>query len=351
MEDAAGAPAAGAPAPPERLRPRGATMALERKGTLWVDGEMVPFEAATTHVLSHVLHYGTGVFEGIRAYRGPRGVSVFRLREHMERLHRSAAAYHFPLEHGVDALCGAARRVVRENGLGDCYVRPLVFLGLGNMGVNPRDCPTRTIVAAFPWGAYLGPEALEKGVRATISSWTRLHHSMFPTSAKGSGQYLNSMLATREAKEKGFAEAILLDRHGNVSEGAGENLFVVRGGALATPGPEASILPGITRDSILRIAADLGIPATVGNLARDELYAADEVFFTGTAAEITPIRSVDKITVGRGARGPVTEALQRAFFDVVECRVSDELGWLTFVKESASRIPGAALRAAGQRAT
>ena len=229
-------------------------MSLERKGFLWSDGEMVPFADASTHVLSHALHYGTGVFEGLRAYKRADGTpAIFRLREHMERLHTSARLYKIPLEWSAADLSEGARRVVRENGLGDCYLRPLVFLGLGNLGVNPRECPTRAIIAAFPWGAYLGPEAVEKGVRATISSWTRLHHTMFPTQAKACGQYLNSLLATREAKEKGFEEAILLDRDGNLSEGAGENVFVVSGGAIRTPGLESSILPGITRQSVQRI--------------------------------------------------------------------------------------------------
>ncbi len=305
-------------------------MALERKGVLWVDGEMVPFADATTHVLSHALHYGSGVFEGIRAYRQKDGaVSVFRLREHMERLHDSARAYKIPLSHPVEALCDAARRVIRENALGDCYVRPLAFLGLGNIGVNPRDCPTVTVVAAFPWAAYLGPEALEKGVRVTISSWTRLHHSMFPTAAKASGQYLNSMLATREAKEKGFDEAVLLDRSGNVAEGAGENVFLVRRGAVRTPGPEASILPGITRDSVMRIARDLGIPVSECTVTRNELYVADEVFFTGTAAEVSPVREVDGYVVGPGRRGPVTEKIQQTFFRAVRGEDPRYREWLT----------------------
>jgi branched-chain amino acid aminotransferase len=307
-------------------------MALERKGVLWVDGEMVKFADATTHVLSHALHYGSGVFEGIRAYRQKDGgTAVFRLRDHMERLHASARAYKIPVSHAPEALCEAARRVVKDNALGDCYIRPLAFLGLGSIGVGSRDCPTVTVVGAFPWGAYLGPEALEKGVRATISSWTRLHHSMFPTAAKGCGQYLNSMLATREAKDKGFDEAILLDRGGNVAEGAGENIFAVRGGALLTPGREASILPGITRDSVLQIAKDLGIPAAEGNLSRGELYGADEVFFTGTAAEVSPIREIDGYVIGAGRRGPITEKIQQAFFRAVRGEEPRHREWLTAV--------------------
>ncbi len=311
-------------------------MPLERKGTIWMDGEMVPFAEATTHVLSHVLHYGTGVFEGIRAYKQPKGVAVFRLRDHLERLHRSAASYKIPLEHSVDVFAQACCRVVRDNGFGDCYLRPLVFLGLGQLGVNPRECPTRSVVAAFPWGAYLGPEALQKGVRVTISSWTRLHHTMFATSAKASGQYLNSLLATREAKEKGFEEAILLDRNGNVSEGAGENVFAVSRGELRTPGLDASILPGITRDSVIRIARDLGIPVTEGTITRDQLFGSDEVFFTGTAAEVTPVREVDGYRIGSGARGPITERLQSAFFRAIRGEEPRYREWLTGVQEGTS---------------
>jgi branched-chain amino acid aminotransferase len=307
-------------------------MALERKGTLWVDGEMVPFSQATVHVFAHGLHYGSGVFEGIRAYRQEDGSpAIFRLRDHMERLHASARAYKIPLAHSVDALCDAARRVVRENGFGDCYLRPLVFLGLGNLGVNPRDCPTQTILGAFPWGAYLGPDALEKGVRVGVSSWTRLHHTMFPTAAKASGHYLNSMLATREAREKGFDEALLLDRNGNVSEGAGENVFAFSRGVLRTPGLDASILPGITRDSAMRIARDLSIPVAETTITRGELIAAEEVFFTGTAAEVSPIREIDGYVIGAGRRGPVTERIQQAFFRAVRGEEPRYREWLTAV--------------------
>jgi len=307
-------------------------MALERKGFLWSDGEMIPFEEATTHVLSHALHYGTGVFEGIRAYRQKDGaVAIFRLREHMERLHASAKLYKIPLRWTAEELVEGARRVVKDNGLGDCYIRPLHFLGLGNLGVNPRECPSRTIIAAFPWGAYLGPEALEKGVRVTVSSWRRLHHSMFPTQAKACGQYLNSLLATREAKEKGFEEALLLDLHGNVSEGAGENVFIVTGGAIRTPGLDSSILPGITRDAVMRLARDLGVPVSEGILTRGDLIAADEVFFTGTAAEVSPVREIDGYVVGSGRRGPITERVQSLFFRAVRGEEPKYREWLTAV--------------------
>jgi len=307
-------------------------MALERKGFLWTDGEMVPFEQATTHVLSHALHYGTGVFEGIRAYRQKDGsTAIFRLREHMDRLLLSAKHYKLPLRWSAEELGEGARRVVKDNGLVDCYLRPLHFLGLGNLGVNPRECPSQTIIAAFPWGAYLGPEALEKGVRVTVSSWVRLHHTMFPTQAKACGQYLNSLLATREAKEKGFEEAILLDRDGRVSEGAGENVFVVSKGAIRTPGLDSSILAGITRDSVMRIARDLSIPVAEASLTRGDLFAADEVFFTGTAAEVSPIREIDGYVIGAGRRGPITEKIQSVFFRAVRGEEPKYREWLTTV--------------------
>jgi branched-chain amino acid aminotransferase len=293
-------------------------MALERKGVVWCDGRLVPFADASTHVLSHAIHYGTGVFEGVRAYRQEDGsVAVFRLREHMERLQTSAQAYRMPMPFTADQIGDAVLAVVRENRLQDCYIRPVAFLGLGNIGVHPKECPTRVAVAAFPWGAYLGPEAIEKGVRATISSWTRLHHSMVPIAAKACGHYLNSLLATREAKEKGFEEAILLDKHGNVSEGAGENVFAIKDGTLRTPGLDSSILPGITRDAAMRIARDLGVPVVEETLTRQDLVGADEAFFTGTAAEITPVREIDGSVIGDGRRGPLTEKIQSVFFRAV----------------------------------
>ncbi len=298
---------------------------------LWRNGRLVPYDQATTHVLSHGLHYGTGVFEGIRAYEGPDGTAVFRLREHVERLFASAKAYKIPMPVTPEAVEAGCLEVIRANRLAACYLRPLAFLGHGPLGVYARHVPTEVVVAAFPWGAYLGPEALEKGIRTTISSWRRLHHASFPTTAKGAGQYLNSALAVREAKEKGFDEALLLDAAGNLSEGSGENLFLVLRGRLVTPGLEASILPGITRDAVLTLAADLGIPTEVRTLTRAELTLADEAFFTGTAAEITPIREVDGYVIGSGGRGPVTERLQAAFFRAVRGADPAHAGWLTRV--------------------
>jgi branched-chain amino acid aminotransferase len=299
------------------------------KKSIWWNGRLVPYAEAKTHVLSHVLHYGTGVFEGIRAYETPKGVAVFRLKEHVDRLFHSAACYRIPMSVTREQVVEACREVVRDNDLRECYLRPLVFLGHGSMGVYSRNNPTEVVVAAYPWGAYLGPDALEKGIRVTISSWTRLHHASFPTTAKGSGQYLNSVLAVREARDKGFEEAVLLDRNGNVAEGSGENLFLVKGGRLATPGIESSILPGITRDSVMTLAREAGIAVEVRPLTRGELIGADELFFTGTAAEVSPIREVDGYVIGAGKRGPVTERLQSAFFRAVRGQDPTKEHWLT----------------------
>jgi branched-chain amino acid aminotransferase len=268
------------------------------------------------------------VFEGIRVYRGPEGLAVFRLREHIERLFASAAAYKIVMPSSVDAVMEGCLAVVRDNELDECYLRPLAWVGFGPLGVYWRDNPTNIAVAALPWGRYLGPEALEKGIRVTISSWRRIHHAQFPTTAKGCGQYLNSVLAVREAHEKGFDEALLLDTNGNVAEGSGENLFLVKGGRLRTPGLDSSILPGITRDAVMELAHDLGYEVDVGNVTRGEVYTADEAFFTGTAAEVTPIREVDGHVIGAGGRGPITEAIQSAYLGTVRGANPAKSHWL-----------------------
>ena len=304
-------------------------MAGDGKTSIWWNGKLVPFADAKTHVLSHALHYGSGVFEGIRAYKTPKGIAVFRLKEHVDRLFYSAKAYKIPMPVTPEQVFEGCRQIVKANDLGECYLRPLAFLGHGALGVYPKNVPTEVIIAAYPWGAYLGPDALEKGIRTTVSSWVRLHHASFPTSAKGSGQYLNSTLAVREAREKGFEEAILLDRNGNVAEGSGENLFLVTKGTLVTPGIDSSILPGITRDAVLTIAKEMGIPTEVRSLTRGELYGADELFFTGTAAEVSPIREVDEYKIGAGKRGPITERIQTAFFRTVHGEEPSKAAWLT----------------------
>jgi branched-chain amino acid aminotransferase len=306
-------------------------LVADGKTSIWWNGKLVPFADAKTHVLSHALHYGSGVFEGIRCYKTAKGPAIFRLKEHIERLFFSAKAYKIPVPVSFEAMFEGCRAVVKANGLDECYLRPLTFLGHGSLGVFPKNVPSESIVAAYPWGAYLGPDALEKGIRATVSSWQRLHHAAFPCSAKGSGQYLNSTLAVREAREKGFEEAILLDRNGNVSEGSGENLFVVKNGRLSTPGLDSSILEGITRDSVFQIAKDLGLSVEVRNIVRAELYGADELFFTGTAAEVSPIREVDTYTIGNGARGPITTKIQAAYFRAVRGEDPSKSAWLTYV--------------------
>jgi branched-chain amino acid aminotransferase len=307
-------------------------VAGDGKTSIWWNGKLVPWADAKVHVLSHALHYGTGVFEGIRAYRTPKGIAIFRLKEHIDRFFYSAKVYKIAMPVTWKDVFEGCREVVRANALEECYLRPLAFLGHGPLGVFPKNVPTEVVVAAYPWGAYLGPEAIEKGIRATVSSWTRIHLSSFPTQAKGTGTYLNSSLAVKDAREKGFEEAILLDRHGEVAEGSGENIFVVVKGRLVTPGIASSILPGITRDSVMTIAADLGIPCEVRSVGRSELYGADELFFTGTAAEVTPIREVDGYVIGEGRRGPVTERIQSAFFDAVRGKTDVKAAWLTHVQ-------------------
>ena len=306
-------------------------MAADGKMSIWWNGKLVPYADAKTHVLSHALHYGSGVFEGIRCYKTAKGPAIFRLKEHIERLFFSAKAYKIPMPLSFEEVFEGCRAIVKANELEECYLRPLAFLGHGQLGVFPKNVPTEVIVAAYPWGAYLGPDAIEKGIRTTVSSWQRLHHAAFPCSAKGSGQYLNSTLAVREAKEKGFEEAILLDRNGNVSEGSGENLFVIKNGRLATPGLDSSILEGITRDSVFAIAKEHGIPIEVRNIVRAELYGADELFFTGTAAEVSPIREVDQYVIGNGARGPLTTKIQAAYFRAVRGEDVSKRSWLTYV--------------------
>ena len=306
-------------------------MAADGKTTIWRNGALVPYAEAQTHVLSHALHYGSGVFEGIRCYATARGPAIFRLREHIDRLFFSAKAYKIAIPFSREDVMDACRAVVATNDLGACYLRPLAFLGHGSLGVYPKDVPTEVIIAAVPWGTYLGPEALDKGIRATVSSWQRLHHAAFPCAAKGSGQYLNSMLAVREAREKGFEEALMLDRNGNVSEGSGENIFVLRNGRLATPGLDSSILAGITRDAVLALAQAMDIPTEVRSIVRAELYGADEIFLTGTAAEVSPVREVDGYVVGSGGRGPLTKRIQEAFFRAVRGEDPSRSGWLTYV--------------------
>jgi len=301
---------------------------------IWHNGKLIHWNDAKIHVLSHVTSYGSSVFEGMRCYATPSGPSVFRGREHLRRLHDSAKIYRMTIPHSVDELFAASLEVIRANDLNSCYVRPLVFRGYGDMGVLPtKDTPIETYIAAWEWGKYLGDEGLEQGIDVCISSWTRIAPNTLPALSKAGANYMNSQLIRMEAAANGYAEGIALDTNGFISEGSGENIFVVRDGKITTPPLGASVLPGITRDSIIQLATGMGLQVTEALVPREALYIADEVFFCGTAAEITPIRSVDKIHVGAGKRGPVTEKLQREFFGIVEGRTPDRFGWLTPVAQ------------------
>lgn len=302
------------------------TMA-DRDGWIWYDGEFVPWRDAKTHVLTHTLHYGMGVFEGVRAYRTVEGTAVFRLREHTERLFRSAHILGMHLPFDAPTLMQAQKDAVRRNNLDSAYLRPMAFYGAEAMGISAKTLSVHIIVAAWNWGAYLGKEALERGIRVKTSSFARHHVNVTMCKAKANGNYMNSILAHQEAAADGYDEALLLDVDGFVAEGSGENVFIVRKGVLYTP-DLTSALEGITRDSVVRFAADLGVPVVEKRITRDEVYAADEAFFTGTAAEVTPIRELDRRVIGAGHRGPITERLQARFFDCVAGRLPEYRDWL-----------------------
>jgi branched-chain amino acid aminotransferase len=309
-------------------------MPLSPTKKIWMDGNVVDWDDATVHVLTHTLHYGTGVFEGIRAYQTPRGPAVFRLREHIVRLINSSKILNIEVPFTVDELCEATKDMVRVNEMEDgCYIRPLVYLGYGEMGLNPLPCPVNVAIAVWPWGAYLGDEGLERGVSCKISSWVRHDPNAMPTAAKGVGMYVNSSLAKVEALRGGYDEAILLAGDGQVSECTGENLFVVRGGVIYTPHTsDAGALEGITRDAVTKIAADLGYEVREGTVLRTDLYVADEVFLTGTAAEVVPVRAIDDRQVGEGRRGPITTEIQRTYFAAVRGELPQYEHWLDRVE-------------------
>jgi branched-chain amino acid aminotransferase len=296
---------------------------------IWHNGRFIPWNDAKIHVLSHVVSYGTSVFEGIRCYDTAHGPALFRLRDHIRRMIDSAKIYRMEVPFTPDDLAAAMVGLVNANKLRSCYVRPIVLRGYGEMGVNPLHNPVEVFVACWEWGKYLGEEALASGVDVCVSSWTRLAPNTLPTMSKAGANYMNSQLMKMEALANGYSEALALDVAGYVSEGSGENIFVVRDGRIHTPPLGSSVLPGITRDSVIRLAGELGIPVVETLVPREMLYIADEVFFSGTAAEITPIRSVDRIVVGQGRRGPVAEALQKAFFGIVSGATPDRYGWLT----------------------
>jgi branched-chain amino acid aminotransferase len=302
----------------------------DRDGVIWVDGELVPWREAQVHVLTHTLHYGMGVFEGVRAYKAEQGTAIFRLPQHTRRLFGSAHIMKMPVPWDRETIDAAHKAVVHENGLDSAYIRPMFFYGSEGMGLRADNLKVHAIVAAWEWGAYLGAENMERGIRIKTSSYTRHHVNINMCKAKANGHYINSMLALNEALTSGYDEAMLLDVDGFVAEGSGENIFIVRDGVLYTP-DLTSALEGITRDTIVQLAQDEGLEVREKRITRDEVYLADEAFFTGTAAEVTPIREVDDRLIGHGGRGPVTERLQGLYFDVVHGRREKYAGWLTLV--------------------
>ena len=304
---------------------------MDKSEWIWMNGELVRWDDAKVHVLSHGLHYGTGVFEGIRAYETDRGTAIFRHREHLDRLERSAQLYYMDVPYSLEELRDATHELIRRNELASCYIRPLAFRGYGEMGLYAQSAPIDVIIAAWPWGAYLGEESKRSGIRCKVSSWRGLSGDSLIPHAKASGQYLNSILAKTESANAGYDEAILLDTHGNVSEGSGENVFIVRDGILATPGHTSSILDGITRRSVIQIASDLGYAVEERDIARAELSLADEVFLTGTAAELVPVREIDDHDLG--GPGEITRVIQAKYEDALHGRAPEYLEWLDVVEQ------------------
>ncbi len=308
-------------------------------GKIWMNGALVDWADAQIHIGSHVIHYGSGVFEGARCYDTAKGSVCFRLDAHLRRLYDSAKVYRMAYDLDLPGFHEAVLDTIRANGYTACYIRPLLYRGYHELGVNPVKCPVDAAILVWEWGAYLGEDALEKGVDVQVSSWARSAANTFPAMAKSTANYANSQLIKMEATLNGYSEGIALDPSGLVSEGSGQNIFVIRDGVVFTPPIGGSVLPGITRDVIMTLARDLDIPVREQPIPREMLYIADEVFFTGTAAEVSPIRSIDKITIGNGKRGPVTTALQRRFFDVINGNIPDTRGWLTYVDPAHASAP------------
>lgn len=302
---------------------------------IWMDGELVKWHEAKIHVLSLAVQFGSSVFEGIRCYKTPNGPAVFRLHDHLERLFNSARVFHMGHAFSLDQLADACATTVERNGLEECYIRPMVLRGYGAAGMSPEGSPVQVVIPAWPWTAYLGPDALEQGVDVGVSSWQRAEPNTFPIAAKAAGNYNNAQLIKQEATANGFAEAIALGTGGLVSEGSGQNVFLVRKGTLITPTVDGSLLSGITRDTVLVLAADLGIPIREQPIPRETLYMADEIFLTGTASEVVPVRSVDRTPVGNGKAGPITRRLQRRYLEVVRGQTPDKWGWLAHTRKGA----------------
>lgn len=304
-------------------------MPIQEVRKIWMDGELVDWGDAKVHVLTHSLHYGSGVFEGIRCYKTIKGPAIFRHKEHVQRLFNSAKLYYMEIPYTPEELRNATKELIRANKLEECYIRPIAYRGYGEMGLNPLNTPVNVSIAVWPWGTYLGEEGLKKGIRVKISSWQRINPNTLTPKAKNTGQYSNSILAKLESLKCGYDEAIMLDYRGFVSEGPGENVFIVKNGVIYTPPEHASILPGITRDSVITLAGDMGYEVVEKDLTRTELYSADEAFFTGTAAELTPIREIDGYEIGRP--GKITKKLQRKFFDVTKGKDPNYASWLDFL--------------------
>jgi len=313
-------------------------MPLQKTDKIWRNGELIRWEEATVHVMAHVIHYGSSVFEGVRCYAPPSGPAIFRAQEHMDRLLDSAKVYRMDVGFTRDELVNAMVELIRANGVWPCYLRPIVFRGYGDAGVSPQNCPVEVYIVNYPWGKYLTQD--DAGVDVCISSWTRIAPNTLPALAKAGANYMNSQLIRMEATVNGYVEGIALDTNGYVSEGSGENVFVIRNGVLQTAPLGNSVLPGITRDSVLKLAREMGIPVVEAGIPREMLYIADEAFFTGTAAEVTPIRSVDRIQVGKGNVGPITRALQREFFGIVNGTQPDRHHWLTAVPVASKQPVG-----------
>lgn len=314
-------------------------MAPTHAPIIWMNGTLLPWSEGTTHVMSHTLHYGSGVFEGIKCYPTNDGPAIFRLEDHIQRLARSADLCGIQLPYTVEEIVQASVEVVKANRLESGYIRPIVFYGYDSLGVHPNNCPVQVTIACFDWGTYLGEEGIINGVRITISPWKKFHWSSFPTTAKANGQYLNSLLAVTEARKRGFDEALLLNMEGNIAEGSGQNLFVVKDGTVHTNDEKSSILMGITRDTIIRVSKDLGVPVEIGDLTQDQLLEADEAFFTGTASEVTPIREIDGHTVGSGKPGKLTIRFRALYFDIVKGKRPEYRHWLTLVERTSEPVP------------
>lgn len=301
---------------------------MEKAEKIWINGKMVAWDEAQVHVLTHALHYGTSVFESARCYETPGGAAVFRLKDHMQRLHDSAKIYMMKLPYSVGDLCTAAKELVRINRFTECYIRPIAFIGYGEMGLNPGKNPVHIAIAAWKWGAYLGDEGIRRGIRCKVSSWRRIDSSMMPPAAKAGANYANSVLAKLEALNCGYDEALMLNARGTLCEGSGENLFIIKKGTLITPPPASGALGGITMDTVTAIARDMGLPCIREEITREELFLCDEAFLTGTAAEITPIREVDGRPVGNNGRGPITEKIQNKYFEIVRGKDARYRDWL-----------------------